>query len=51
MTAASLAAASILLGAARLAAAQDAAAIAVREGLARNIYITVTDDKGAPPPI
>ena len=49
MTAASLAAASILLGAARLAAAQDAAAIAVREGVARNIYVTVADDKGVPP--
>jgi len=49
MTAASLAAASILLGAARLAAAQDAAAIAVREGVARNIYVTVADDKGVAP--
>ena len=28
---------------------QDAAAIAVREGVARNIYITVADDKGVPP--
>ena len=49
MTAASLAAASILLGAARLAAGQDAAAIAVREGVARNIYVTVADDKGVTP--
>jgi len=49
MTAASPAAASILLGAARLAAAQDAAAIAVREGVARNIYVTVADDKGVVP--
>ena len=49
MTAASLAVAAILLGAARLAAAQDAAAIAVREGVARNIYVTVADDKGVAP--
>ncbi len=47
--AASLAAASLLLGAARIAAAQDAATIALREGLARNIYITAVDGKGVPP--
>ena len=50
MTAAWLAAASVLLGAARVATAQDAATAAVREGVARNIYVTVVDDKGAAPP-
>ena len=49
MTAAWLAAASVLLGGARLAAGQDAATVAVREGIARNIYVTVLDDKGAVP--
>ena len=49
MTARSLAAVSILLGAAHLAAPQDPATIAVREGVARNIFVTVVDDKGVPP--
>jgi hypothetical protein len=49
VTAAWLAAASVLLGAAPVAAAQDAATAAVREGVARNIYVTVVDDKGAVP--
>lgn len=49
MTTRSLAAVSILLGAAHVAAAQDPATIAVREGIARNLYVTVVDDKGVPP--
>ena len=49
MTIRSVAAATILLAAAHLAAAQDPAAIAVREGIARNLYVTVVDDKGVPP--
>jgi VWFA-related protein len=49
MTVRSLAAVWIVLGAAHLAAAQDPAAIAVREGVARNIFVTVVDDKGVAP--
>ena len=49
MTVRSRAAVWIVLGAAHLAAAQDPAAIAVREGVARNIFVTVVDDKGVPP--
>jgi len=49
MTTRSLAAVSLLLGAAQLAAAQDQATTAVREGIARNLYVTVVDDKGVPP--
>lgn len=49
MTAAWLGAAALLLGAAPLVSAQDAASIAVREGVARKIYVTVVDDQGAAP--
>jgi VWFA-related protein len=44
-----LTALSVLLVAESLVARQDAAAIAVREGVARQVYISATDDKGAAP--
>ena len=44
-----LAIAGVLAGAGDAAVAQDAARTAVVEGLARKVYITVTDDKGAAP--
>jgi VWFA-related protein len=49
VTAGWLGAAALLLGAAPLLSAQDAASLAVREGIARKIYVTVVDDKGAAP--
>jgi hypothetical protein len=49
MTLRSLAAVWIGLGAAHPGDAQDPAAIAVRDGVARNIFVTVVDDKGVPP--
>ena len=45
---ASVVAASILMGAGSAGVAQDAAKTALREGLARNVYISVVDGKGVP---
>jgi VWFA-related protein len=46
--ASSLAGAALLIGAGSLASAQTPALTAVREGVARNVYISATDEKGAP---
>src|SRR5687767_5465051 len=39
----------VVLQSGAIAVAQDAAKTAVREGVARRVYISVTDDKGAAP--